>query len=96
MIDWLGPSVHLATVGEDLVLLDVEGDAYFCLPGAGVGLALASDGVTLTHSDSELRDELVQAGLVLQGPAPNEAVRAALPRPGARDLRARQPPPVHD
>jgi hypothetical protein len=90
----LGPSVYLATVAEDLVLLDVEGDAYYCLPGAGLGLALAADGVTLTRSDPELRDELVQAGLVLLGPAPRDAVRAALPRPGTRDLRARQPPPV--
>lgn len=94
MTERLGPSVHLATVGDDLVLLDVEGDAYYCLPGAGLALALAPDGVTLARSDPELRDELVEAGLVLQGPAPKDAVRAALPRPGARDLRARQPPAV--
>lgn len=40
---FLRPDVHLATIDEDLVVLDVRSDAYFCLPGGAVGLALAED-----------------------------------------------------
>ena len=69
MTDQLGPHVHLATVGNDLVLLDIVADAYFCLPDAAPEIATDPDGLTLERCSPALLGELVEAGLVMQGAA---------------------------
>jgi hypothetical protein len=86
----LSSDVHMVTVDDDLVFLDVAADTYFCLPDASSALALRPDGVTLARCDPSLLGELVEAGLVSDGPA--TAARARPPPPATRDLGALKPP----
>lgn len=80
----LRPMVHAALVAEDLVLLDIAADAYFCLRGdPAFALALSQDGRRLLGPENVCAD-LVAAGLA--EPAgrgafpPNLPMRSA-PRP---------------
>ncbi len=83
----LHPAAYAATVGDDLVLLDVAQDQYFCLPGEAASFCLEDDLVTLRHCDAGLLEQLLGAGLVTSG-APSLATprRAPLPAPGLTDL----------
>ncbi len=40
----LAPGVHAVAIGQNLVLLDIAADAYFCLAGAGAVVVLGPDG----------------------------------------------------
>ena len=60
----LTPHVHAAVCGDDLVLLDVQRDSYFCLPRAGEGLELAVGDRRLGRMDPDLAGDLTAAGLV--------------------------------
>lgn len=74
----LAPGVHGVVIGEDLVLLDVAADAYFCLAGAARVIALDGQGGVQVQ-DEAARDTLAEAGLIGQG-GQAEAV-GVLPRP---------------
>jgi hypothetical protein len=77
---FLKPHVHAVAVDEDMVLLDVAADAYFCLPGAAAawtGRDAASD---------RLLADLVTKGLATSTPL--GAGRPPLPGLPTRDLRA--------
>lgn len=54
--------VHAASVGPDLVALDLKTDAYFCLPGLGSLLSQESGG-RLRADATELQENLVETGL---------------------------------
>ena len=56
------PSIHLASIEDDLVALDLENDAYFCLPGLGRHLIDAGDG-QWTASNAVIADGLLETGL---------------------------------
>lgn len=60
---WLAPHVHAAALDEDLVFLDVETDAYFCLAGGGRHLRLRGDGA-VEPRPARAADDLVAAGLL--------------------------------
>lgn len=60
----LRADVHAVAVDDDLVLLDVVTDAYFCLPGAGHASQLNSTNRTVRLADPELAQELRQATLI--------------------------------
>jgi len=92
MTGQLGRDVHLARIDDDLVLLDVAKDAYFCLPGAADALVVDPDGVTLAGCDPALLSELIGAGLAFDGRSNAAGPRAAPPEPGVRDLRASMQP----
>ncbi|AYV48615.1 hypothetical protein CFHF_19625 [Caulobacter flavus] len=73
---WLAPHVRAARVGGEIVLLDIEADAYFCLLDAAAHLTLQSDGGVLADP-SAAADDLIEAGLLtLMGGASIAPVRA--------------------
>lgn len=63
----LPPHVHAVTIGEDLVFLDVQADAYLCLVGAGQAVGLSSDGA-VRPVDPGAGEVLLEAGLAHQKP----------------------------
>lgn len=76
--------VHAVAIDADLVFLDAELDAYFCLAGAGQALALRPGGRVEVLHDKAV-EPLIEAGLL----APDVAVTArSLPPPPVSDLRA--------
>lgn len=58
----LAPSVTLAPVGGDLVFLDVDQDAYLCIPGGAGEIRRTSYSVDV--ADPDLAAELEAAGLL--------------------------------
>lgn len=77
--------VHAVMIDSDLVFLDIDADAYFCLP-LPAGLARL-DGEHLETADTLLGDELTAAGLaVADRPGPRLA-RKAPPVPPVRTAR---------
>jgi len=78
---WPRKGIHLAVVGDDMVVLDIEADAYGCLPDAGKVVRMADDGGLAIDNPAAARD-LEAAGLV-------EASRTG---PGPRRLI----PPTHE
>lgn len=79
--------VHLAIVGEDLVTLDLNGDAYGCLAEIGAHLT-RSDGGGLAVDTGPLADQLVASGLLSF--APPELPASSLPAPPRRTSRDAQ------
>lgn len=63
MMTPLASSVHGATVGSDLVFLDVTRDAYVCLAGAAEAGQLCDDGAQIETDDPALTAALQEAGL---------------------------------
>jgi hypothetical protein len=68
----LAPGVHGVAVGEDLVLLDIGADAYFCLPGAAAILTLDAGG-GLTATDPGAIEAMADAGLARRGTKPDNS-----------------------
>lgn len=68
----LRPDVHAVAVDDALILLDLAGDDYLCLPGASA----AADG---RIRDAALISALDEAGLLTTGPVPER--RPPPPRP---------------
>ncbi|WP_340646134.1 lasso peptide biosynthesis B2 protein [Phenylobacterium sp.] len=64
MMTPLAARVHGATVGSDLVFLDVARDAYVCLAGAAEAGRLCDGGAQIEIADRALHDTLEQAGLI--------------------------------
>lgn len=85
---FLANAVHAVDVGGDLVFLDVEADAYFCLAGAGAVIALGPGGEVDIRRD-EAASQLLEAGLLARDPG--EDCRRLPPRPlvSARSCGAR-------
>jgi hypothetical protein len=92
-------AVQATAVAEDLVFLDVESDAYFCLPDGAAQVRVQSDGRGVHVVDEGLAASLAAAGLLQPGapdrtgwarprpPLPTaSAVLDAAPPPGWRDL----------
>lgn len=66
-VGWrLAPSVHGVAIGRDLVLLDVEADAYFCLVGAASVIEVTPDG-RVDVADDDARQTLLAASLITAG-----------------------------
>ncbi len=81
VVGWrLSPQVHGVAIGQDLVLLDVAADAYFCLVDAATSVAVEPDGRVETAD--EVRQTLADAGLIVQGLAD----RAPVMTPARRDV----------
>lgn len=79
---WCSPGFHLVRVEADIVILDVCGDAYHCLPGAAATLEVGADG-RITGPDPAILSGLVEAGVATaQAPA---CPRRPIPR-AAREL----------
>jgi hypothetical protein len=62
--------VHLAVLGDDVVLLDVAADTYLCIPDGRAQLRPSEGGAAVLPIDSEVLGELVAAGLVCTASAP--------------------------
>ncbi|MDQ8027453.1 MAG: lasso peptide biosynthesis B2 protein [Brevundimonas sp.] len=83
---WSAPDFHMVAVEADIVILDVKGDRYHCLPGLADLLQLEADGV-ITSPDAALLDELVTAGLATRSVPPSQppaippALREVTPSP---------------
>lgn len=56
------PSIHIALIEDDLVALDLENDAYFCLPGLGQYLIDQGEGHWTPANDS-IENGLLETGL---------------------------------
>lgn len=84
---FLGPGVHAACVGEDVVFLDTICDAYFCLAGAADFLSLGAGGQVDVVAE-EIAVQMLEAGLLSQEREPG--VKLTAPRPAA-SIRLAQP-----
>jgi hypothetical protein len=60
----LRPGVHAALCGEDLVLLDVAQDQYFCLPEGGRHAVLDAASGRLEGLDPAMAEDLLEADLI--------------------------------
>jgi hypothetical protein len=67
MTHFLRPDVHAASIGDDLALLDIAGDAYLCLPG---GAALLTGGRQRAIAPGPMANALADAGLLAADPPP--------------------------
>jgi hypothetical protein len=90
--------VHLATIGEDVVFLDVSRDAYFCIPDGVAALRPAADRRSFAPLTSEIAAGLIEANLAvpdissrpLEGTRmPQLPTRALEPAPGRMTVRDR-------
>lgn len=88
---FLGPGVHAAHVGEDLVILDTLTDAYFCLAAAAELIALGPGGHVAVSQD-DVAAQLLEAGLLALEPAPSRV--PVPPRPIASTRLASPASPV--
>ncbi|NQE61501.1 lasso peptide biosynthesis B2 protein [Caulobacter sp. RHG1] len=78
----LGEDVHAVMIDGDAVFLDVNADAYFCLPQ--IGAALTIEGSVLSTPEQALADGLCASGLarihasaLRRAPAPSPPTRTA-------------------
>jgi hypothetical protein len=64
----LAPHIHLAAVGDDVVLLDLRADSYLCIPEGVAQLAPSPDRGRLSPSDPDILAALRDAGLLADAP----------------------------
>jgi hypothetical protein len=81
----LAPHLHLAVLGDDVVLLDLRADAYLCLPGGRKILRPRADGAAISPIDAEAAAAFVDAGWIQAGAAGRPARRRRLAAP-TRDI----------
>lgn len=72
------PGLHIARLDDDLVVLDLEQDAYFCLPGVGREVSRTSSG-DWRPSGADIATSLVNSGLFLRGAIIEAPTCAPLP-----------------
>ena len=60
---FLRSDVHAATLGEDVILLDIAADAYLSLPGAGTQFQVDARTGAVDALGRDVADDLVNAGL---------------------------------
>lgn len=65
----LPPTVFMARLHEDVVVLDVRADRYECLVDAATWLDIAPDG-GLTVPDADIAGQLIEAGFASADPCP--------------------------
>ncbi|MET4682657.1 lasso peptide biosynthesis B2 protein [Brevundimonas faecalis] len=84
----LRPDVHVAAVGETLIILDLAGDEYACVPGAGaaIGYGELMDDVTLSI--------LSEAGLLTTEPVPERRPPPRRPTATVIYQRPERPPTI--
>lgn len=63
-LEGLAPNVHAVSIGDDLVVLDVANDAYFCLPSGAPGAPVPPGARSVLISDEVLRAEMADLGLL--------------------------------
>lgn len=86
---WCAPHVHLATIDEDVIVLDLLEDQYDCLVDAAVWLTAEDDG-GIHVGDQAAADALLEAGIAIHDPPPS----LRRPRvPPKRDLSIPANPP---
>jgi len=78
----LSPYVHLARIGCDLVLLDLKGDTYLCIPDGVAELQPSPDLSHLRPADPEVRAALLGAGFFSLTTAGPRRGPPRLPRQG--------------
>lgn len=87
---YLVDDLHAASIGTDLVLLDLPADDYLCLPGCG---PLTIDGARVSGAlDTLLRlsaEELLASGAVRDRPSPPPLPKVRLPAAGEVRVTAR-------
>lgn len=71
----LPPTIFMARLHEDVVVLDVQADRYECLVDAAAWLNIASDGA-ITVPDADIARQLIEAGFATAEPRPP---RSAIP-----------------
>ncbi|MDP1875193.1 lasso peptide biosynthesis B2 protein [Phenylobacterium sp.] len=87
----LSDDVYAAIRGEDLLLLSLASDQYFCVPAAGAGLRLIAGSSAVEIGDHDLADVLVGCGFVATSGPPEP--RAVMPGP-VRQEAGRGPRPM--
>jgi hypothetical protein len=84
------PSIHVAVVEDDLVALDLETDAYFCLPDLGRYLSCEGGG-RWTAASPAIAQGLVKTGLFQTASSDHPVVR---PTPAVRTSRFYEGPEI--
>lgn len=67
---WCAPHVHLATIDEDVIVLDLQEDHYDCLVDAAVWLKAGDDGSILVR-DRAAANALRETGIAIDDPPPS-------------------------
>ena len=88
---FLGPGVHAAGVGDDLVFLDTGSDAYFCLAGAAGVLTLGARG-QINVLQEDVAAQLLEAGLLTRDPPLRTAIAPPAPTASIRLAPTAQAP----
>jgi hypothetical protein len=66
---WSAPNIHLAVIGEDVIVLDLIADRYDCLVDAARLLHLETDG-RIRAADASIAEALIQSGIGALTPLP--------------------------
>ncbi|KQZ20260.1 lasso peptide biosynthesis B2 protein [Caulobacter sp. Root1472] len=74
---FLSSTTHLATIGDDIVVLDARTNAYYCLPAAAAAVRVEEAGVAF--DDCDLAEQFAQAGLLTDRPPPPNPSPTPLP-----------------
>lgn len=89
--------MHLATIGEDVVFLDVIRDAYLCIPDGVAALRPAADRRSLAPLTPDIAEGLLEASLALRGVSSPQLAGMRIPHLPTRALEpAPEPMSVRD
>lgn len=81
---FLSSTTHLATIGDDVVVLDAKANAYYCLPAASAAVRVGPDGVAF--EDPDLAEQFAEAGFLTDTVEPARPLDPLRP---VRDLSQR-------
>jgi len=95
MVSDLRGDVHVAFVGDAMVLLDLAGDSYLCLPNGAVELTRSPDGAPIFGAGTVGR-ALGEAGLLADGPRPRAPPLPPRPVRTVIHERPRRPAGIRD
>lgn len=76
---WLAPGIHMTLIDEDLVVLDVQSDAYACLVGGSEYVQLLADN-RIGVSHREVLEDLIAANWLTTSATNRSAPSASVPR----------------
>jgi hypothetical protein len=90
---WLAPDARMAVRGGDAMILSIDQDAYYCLPGAANAIRADVDG-HIAFDDEGLAAQLAAAGLTVATPGLGRAAPMRRVQAPSKDLMALRADPT--